>query len=348
MKMKTLFFHRSNDYTGSTRALANMIEREYSGKDIAHGKICVVTIDIKGQGFLSNLANVHIKRIWYPMIKGKRLPLFSYLIGNLHMFLIAVLYSFRFDIFYINTISPYPAVIAGRLFGKKIIYHIHEKYIDHTREHKFLEWMLNNTKATRIYVSEFVRNRYPKTNDLYEVKYNKLPKSFLLKVTITPLADRPRCNIIMLSALTIVKGILNFIELAKILPQYNFLLLLSADKNETDLFFKDAIPQNVSIICAESNVHPFLQKSDLLLNLTIPALCVESFGLTILEAMAYGIPAIVPNVGGPVELVTDGYNGYCVDVANLDIVKQKINESLADSNYEKLVHNALEKVNLFI
>lgn len=341
--MKTLFFHRSNDYTGSTRALANMIEIEYSGKNIT-----VVTTDSKRQGFLSTLANIKITRVCYPMIKGKRIRLFSYLVSNFHMFFIAVFSACRFDVFYINTINPYPAAIAGRLFRKKIIYHIHEKFIHINREQKFLESILNSTNAMRIYVSEFVRGQYPETKNLSEVKYNKLPPSFLSKVIITPITDRPRQNIIMISSLTIVKGVLNFIELAKILPHYNFVMLLSSDKSETDLFFKGVIPQNVSIISAESNVHPFLQKADLLLNLSIPTLCIETFGLTILEAMAYGIPAIVPNVGGPTELVTNEYNGYCVDVANLDVVKQKINESLANPNYEKLANNALEKVKLFI
>lgn len=51
---------------------------------------------------------------------------------------------------------------------------------------------------------------------------------------------------------------------------------------------------------------------------------VETFGMTILEAMAYGIPAIVLNVGEPMEIVSDGYNGYCIDVSDVDVVSATV------------------------
>ncbi|MCI0564657.1 MAG: glycosyltransferase, partial [Nitrososphaera sp.] len=37
---------------------------------------------------------------------------------------------------------------------------------------------------------------------------------------------------------------------------------------------------------------------------------------SVLEAMAYGLPAIVPKVGGLREIVTDGVDGYLVDARN--------------------------------
>ncbi len=38
----------------------------------------------------------------------------------------------------------------------------------------------------------------------------------------------------------------------------------------------------------------------------------ESFGLSSLEAMAYGLPVISANIDGLTEVVTDGYNGFCL------------------------------------
>jgi len=44
----------------------------------------------------------------------------------------------------------------------------------------------------------------------------------------------------------------------------------------------------------------------------LPALKREGLPKTVIEAMAYGVPAIVTNVGGSPELVTDGVNGLVV------------------------------------
>ena len=65
--------------------------------------------------------------------------------------------------------------------------------------------------------------------------------------------------------------------------------------------------------------------------------------MTILEAMPYGIPSIVPNVGGPLELVTDDYNGYCVDVTDIRQISNAIVKSLDDGNYFRLCNNTLDK-----
>ena len=46
--------------------------------------------------------------------------------------------------------------------------------------------------------------------------------------------------------------------------------------------------------------------------------------MTILEAMAYGIPSIEPSAERPLEIVEDGKNGYCLDVTNLQLVSEKI------------------------
>jgi L-malate glycosyltransferase len=64
----------------------------------------------------------------------------------------------------------------------------------------------------------------------------------------------------------------------------------------------------------------------LLLQLSHPETWVETFGLTILEAMAYGIPAIGPNIGGLTELIVNGVNGYTVNPHDLQDIGSKIDE----------------------
>jgi glycosyltransferase involved in cell wall biosynthesis len=42
----------------------------------------------------------------------------------------------------------------------------------------------------------------------------------------------------------------------------------------------------------------------------------EEFGLAIVEAMAAGLPVVVPTIGGPVTYIEDGWTGFAVDTAH--------------------------------
>ena len=55
---------------------------------------------------------------------------------------------------------------------------------------------------------------------------------------------------------------------------------------------------------------------------------VETFGLTILEGMAYGLPALIPPVGGITELVEHGRSGYWTNSRNLSHVSENCRASL--------------------
>jgi glycosyltransferase involved in cell wall biosynthesis len=340
--MSTLFFHRANDYTGSTRALASIIELEHPNKNII-----VVTLDINGGGFLTDIKNVKIKKIYFPLYQNKQIKYVSYILSKIHLFFISFSLGFRFDSFYINTIVPYPSVIAGRMMRKRIIYHIHEKFIDNSIEKIIIEFVFNNVKSNRIFVSNYLLHQYPHSKNNYVVKYNYLPMSFINEVNISPIKFRNLKNIIMISSLSEAKGVFIFVELASKMIDFNFTLIVSASQKEIISHFGFTKNNNLNIISSQSNIHPFLKNSHLLLNLSIPTKCVETFGLTILEAMIYGIPAIVPNVGGPLELVIDGYNGYCIDVTDLNELMNKVKTILSKDNYESFANNAIKQASKF-
>lgn len=340
---KVLFFHQRNDFTGSTRVLANVIESEYSGQSVT-----VITIG-KKNGFLSALPNVRIISICYPLLKKKRIPILTGGIWRLHAWLLALVYGWHYDTFYINTITPYYAAVVGRLYRKKLIYHVHEKFIIRSFWVKIFEFVFNSVQAKRIFVSEYVKKQYLlKDGCEAVVKYNTLPKSFLSAVKVIPVERRKRNTVIMITSLTKAKGIFTYIEVARKVPEYKFRLLVSADIEKIKSFFVCELPLNVELISVQSNIHPFLQTSDLVVNLSIPTLWVETFGMTILEAMAYGIPAIVPNVGGPTEIVSDGYNGYCIDVTDVDVVSATVRRIFEKEEYQRLAENSLNRLALFI
>ena len=74
-------------------------------------------------------------------------------------------------------------------------------------------------------------------------------------------------------------------------------------------------------------------------NLYIQCSLVESFGISIVDAMNYSIPIIVTDVGGMPETVVDGYNGYICN--NEKEFINRIESLITDpKNYNKLSTNS--------
>lgn len=333
-----IFFHPCNDYTGSTRVLSNVISEKYYNEEVV-----IVTEKNGNKGFLSEHKNVRIINVLNPKLCGKSIPVLSSFVWRFCATFITILVGWKYKTFYINTLIPYYAALLGRFMGKTIIWHVHEKFVEHPLSVRLIEYVFNNTPAHRIFVSHYVKGVYMRSNSCTEeVIYNRLSKTFVDRVNIRPLEERSRNIISMFSSLTAAKGVDMFVKLAKALPEYSFRLIASTNMKNVEKFISDNnVPSNCQIFPAQSDIHPFLYDTDLMLNLSNPSLWVETFGMTILEAMPYGIPAIVPNIGGPKELVQDGYNGYCVDVRDLDMLKYYIKISLDRENYKRLVKNVL-------
>ena len=61
----------------------------------------------------------------------------------------------------------------------------------------------------------------------------------------------------------------------------------------------------------------------------------ESFGLVALEAMACEVPVVVSNVGGLPEVVTQGKEGYLVEVHNVDSMAERSLEILSNDSLRR-------------
>ncbi len=117
--------------------------------------------------------------------------------------------------------------------------------------------------------------------------------------------------VLMICSLKVYKGVDEFLELAKKNPSYIFKLVVNATEKVIQEYFKGReIPKQLIIYPTQTDTHPFYQEASVILNLSHPDLWVETFGLTILEGMRYGLPAIVAPVGGVTELVEDNKNGF--------------------------------------
>lgn len=339
---KILYIHPYNNYTGSTKVLADILKSKYSRLN----DVTVIT-ETSQEGFLSglklNLINVPILRY-----NNRAIPVLSAIVWVIVGFLKTLFYIRKYDVVYINTILPGFAALAARLYGKKVIYHVHEIYIKKNPKSLFGEFIFNHVKAHRIFVSNYIKAQYTlKIGCTSEVMYNKLGNDFINLVKCVPVELHTRNHILMLATLQKGKGLDIFVEVANRLPKYIFTLVISSPKEDINRLFKVSIPNNLTIYPKQSNVHQFYYNADFIVNLSNPEYIIETFGLTIMEGMAYGLPAIVPNAGGPMEVIEDGITGYSIDVSNVDEVVRYILKCSEKQEYARLYQNALNRVELF-
>lgn len=75
-----------------------------------------------------------------------------------------------------------------------------------------------------------------------------------------------------------------------------------------------------------------------------PSLLYETFGLTIIEAMSFGVPVIGFDIGTRADFIQDGVNGLLSDKDSLQSV---IKESFEFSKYDIMSNNAIETAKLY-
>ena len=329
---KIVFIHLLNDLSGSPKVLSQVIE-------IA--KESQYDIDLytsKTSGFLTQINGVNTYDIKYKLRKKKIFTLFALIYSQIRLIFLFKKYRKQNVIFYVNTLLPFGAGLAGKIYNKKVIYHIHETSISPQLWKTFLLFIVKKTASKIIYVSNFLKDEETIPSISKSVIYNSLSESF----ENINISRKNRTNtILMICSLKKYKGILQYVALAKEFPGYNFQLILNADEKEIESYFTQIIvPTNLKLIPKQINLHPYYAKADILINASLPNEWVETFGLTIIEAMAYGIPSIVPPVGGPIELVKNYSNGFCVDSSNLPLMKQKLNTLLDSKKYIEFSKNA--------
>jgi len=70
----------------------------------------------------------------------------------------------------------------------------------------------------------------------------------------------------------------------------------------------------------------------------------EPFGRTIVESLMVGVPVIVPNVGGPLEIVSERINGLTYKIGDADDLSKKVNEFFGNSELRKQLVNNTSKI----
>lgn len=343
MKKQIICYHLLNNFSGSPNVLSTVI----NGLTLKNYDVTLIT-SFNNIGFLSEVSCTKKINIPYIFKRNKILRLIQFfkfqLLASIYLFS-----THRKTIVYLNTIQPFLPAIVARLRRQKIIYHIHEAYPKESTFTKFLFYIVQITSSKIICVSEYVKDQLSlKSKEKAFVVYNSLSPNFS-KNQLSKGKNKNRKSLLMVSSARAYKGIFEFCKLALTLKQHDFVLVCDATQQEISVLFNNYKNiSNLQFFATQTNLHPFYAQADLILNLSNPNQIIETFGLTIIEGMSYGLPVIVPPIGGIAELVEDNINGFKADVNETIYLTQCITTILDNNtNYERMSANATQKAGEF-
>ena len=315
-----------------------------------NSEIHLYTATPSGKGILSSIEGITTHAIFYKWYPNKLITIAFYLWAQLALFTRLLLFLRREDTVYINTLLPFGAALAGLCAGAKVVYHVHEVSINPPLFKAFLIKIAKICAHELLFVSNYVKNQYDFAEAKTTVIYNALPNAFLKNAALKT-NERPdrTFTVLMLCSAKAYKGIYEFVRIAKKLYFLEFRLVLNTSAEETDAFKQATdVPANCQIFPVQEDTSSFYLNADLIVNLSRPGQWVETFGMTILEGMVYGLPSIVPPIGGITEVVENEIEGLQIDVNNIhEVVWAIVKLSSNQSYYDKLSEAARKKADKF-
>lgn len=342
-----VYCHLLDDRSGSPTVLASTLEVMRASKN---GLLFV------GSGSNGGLAEsgVRAHRFWYKRSRYRVMTLFAYVASQISLYRsLSRQNEITTDAtIFVNTLLPIGAMLWGWRNGRRVIVHVHEISIAPALLRSLLVMCAAKFSSLLIYVSHEHKKRLPIVGPRSVV----VPNPISAKITGRCKERIPRLGgkfrVLMLSTYRDYKGIEEFMLLAKSLEQrsdISFDLVLNAEDYEVADFLSHQ-PEliNVSVHPRTDDPSRFYRNADLVLNLSRVDKCVETFGLTLVEAMSFGMPVIAPPIGGPIEIVTDGVDGYCIDSRDGSALRSAIVDFVDDAEtYNRMSTEASKKATNF-
>lgn len=345
-----IFVHLLNDMSGSPRVLRSAIAA--LAPRAAGARLFVGS---GGSGLLDD-TGIQTERYWYHRTRWRILTLVSYLTSQIVLYRkLSRAKDIPADaIVYVNTLLPFGAALWGRRTGRRVVYHLHEVSVSPGLLRRFLTGVAARTASQLIYVSDDHRRRLP----IPRVPVQTIPNAIddRLLASAAQSAYEPRrdgvFNVLMLASLRPYKGIAEFIALAAGLSDQSdlrFELVLNEDESAVSKFFSgNPAPANVTVHARTGDPTAHYNRASLVLNLSRPDQWIETFGLSLIEAMAFGIPVIAPPIGGPLEIMTDGQEGFLVDCRDSATLRERVLRLADDQDLcRRISSNARQRATSF-
>ncbi|PMM86853.1 hypothetical protein BCT45_05315 [Vibrio breoganii] len=343
-KNRVFAIHQFNDFSGSPKVLSDALTA------INNKEVPVTLFTSQHKGFLSNLSCSKVI-LPYFRFNNKFLVLLFYSINQLMLFfllgyhLIIAKRNGETPKVLVNTIMPFSAILVSRLLSIPVYNYIHEVSVKPFILFRFLRLISTRFSVHIICVSEFM------VNELGISDYNNvtvIPNSVGLDwldkniiYTVESKFDAPQA--LMVGSLKKFKGVDSYIKLAKENPNIQFKIALNCSEGEFLEFEAKYRSSNFLPYLRPKNIKNLYASSLFIFNLSKPELCVETFGLTLIEGMSYGCVPIGPQVGGPAEII-DCSVGLKADYRDLhticDFIKHLSEQS---NNFQSYYSNCLKR-----
>jgi len=324
-----VFCHLLNDRSGSPAVLRSTLDALGAQED------GVLYVGSQGRGVLEG-CGVATRRYWYRRSRYRIVTLFTYLLSQIALYrALSRARDIPADaVVFVNTLLPFGAMLWGRRTGRKVIVHVHEVSITPGLLRRFLTGCAGRCADQLLYVSQDHRARLPIDGPPARILPNPVSPALAARAAEHVRHRDGPFNVLMLASLRGYKGIEEFMALAKALSTRRdiaFTLVLNAENAEVKAFAaRHADATNVTIHPRTDDPASFYERADLVVNLARVDQWIETFGLTLAEAMTFGLPVIAPPVGGPAEVVTHGQEGYCIDSRDCPALQVAVT-GLADS-----------------
>lgn len=276
-----------------------------------------------------------------------------------------------YDIVHINFYGPASYLLAkkAKKLGKKVIYHAHSTEEDFKNSFilsnqiapAFKNWLikcytLGDHILTPTPYSKKILKNYGITNPITDIS-NGIDVKFFTKNEKLGEKFREKYNyskddkVIMGVGLYIErKGILDFVELAKRLPEYKFIWFGHSPLVASPLKIREAVNTKLDNLCFAGYVEPEILRGaysgcDLYLFPTLE----ETEGIPIMEACAAKIPALIRDIPVFSEWLEDGVNVYkAKDLDEFEVkIKNVLNgklPNLTEEGYKVALSRDIKKV----
>ena len=327
-------FSLNNDWTGSNRALRSAIE------ELLVEGYSIVLHTSKQRGHLSEVDGVTIKNNLYKYSHNKFLTGLLFILSQLRSFFYVLLFvSSRKHLVLANTALSVAPIVAGRIKRCYSVMYMHEIYISPSILKGILFALIDAFSSHVIFVSNYLKQQARFKYAEGSVVYNIVPFPCNGK------REKPVIfTVLMASSPKNYKGIPEFVKLAHANKLMKFQLVLSCDADFSENYLSQfVLPINLEIILSPDSMGKVYSKASVVLNLSRVDLCIESFGLTIIEAFAFGLPVIVPPKGGPAEIVHDRINGFHIDSRDTAAISNILNQLMIDEDYYSLISSEAQR-----